>query len=235
MQIYTDREGFEEAAQAAELVRQYGIAREVKTVEECVALEPALSARRDWIVGGTYTATDETGDARKFTQALATLAAERGVAFRFGVTVESLAVAKGTVCGARMVNENNRKEVLAADAYVVCLASHTPKLFDPIGVRALIYPAKSYSATLPIVYTAAAPTISMTDDAKSIVFTRLSHRLRVAATAELSSDDRNGIASVKPPAPARKCRRPMRMGWVILGASFERALLEGRREHDRLE
>ena len=189
LQIYTDREGFDDAARAAELVRQYGIAREVKTAEECVALEPALSARRDWIVGGTYTATDETGDARKFTQALATLAAERGVAFRFGVTVESLAVAGGTVCGVRMVNENNRKEVLAADAYVVCLSSHTPKLLDPIGVRAAVYPAKGYSATLPIVDPAAAPTISITDDAKKIVFTRLGDRLRVAGTAELSGYD----------------------------------------------
>ena len=189
LQIYTDRKGFDDAARAAELVRHYGIAREVKTAEECVALEPALSARRDWIVGGTYTATDETGDARKFTQALAALAGQRGVAFRFGVTVESLAVAEGAVCGARMVNENNRKEVLAADAYVVCLSSHTPKLLDPIGVRAVIYPAKGYSATLPIVDSAAAPTISITDDAKKIVFTRLGDRLRVAGTAELSGYD----------------------------------------------
>src|SRR5205823_8735377 len=60
LQIYTDREGFEDAARAAELVRQYGIAREAKTAEECVALEPALSARKDWIVGGTYTVADET-------------------------------------------------------------------------------------------------------------------------------------------------------------------------------
>ena len=63
---------------AAELVRGYGIAREVKTTEACVALEPALARRRDWIVGGTYTATDETGDTRKFTQALAALGAKRG-------------------------------------------------------------------------------------------------------------------------------------------------------------
>ena len=116
LQIYTDREGFDDAARAAELVGRYGIAREVKTAQECVALEPALSPRRDWIVGGTYTATDETGDARKFTQALAALAAERGVAFRFGVTVESFAGASGTVGGVRMVNASNRKEVLAADA-----------------------------------------------------------------------------------------------------------------------
>ena len=189
LQIYTDREGFDDAARAAELVGRYGIAREVKTAQECVALEPALSPRRDWIVGGTYTATDETGDARKFTQALAALAAERGVAFRFGVTVESLAVAGGTVCGVRMVNASNRKEVLAADAYVVCLSSHTPKLLDPIGVRVPVYPAKGYSATLPIVDPAAAPTISITDDAKKIVFTRLGERLRVAGTAELSGYD----------------------------------------------
>ncbi|MDQ2962309.1 MAG: D-amino acid dehydrogenase [Pseudomonadota bacterium] len=189
LQIYTDREGFDDAVRAAELVRRYGIAREVKTREECVALEPALSARRDWIVGGTYTATDETGDARKFTQALATLAAERGVAFRFGVTIESLAVAGGSVCGVRMVNESNRKEILAADAYVVCLSSHTPKLLDPIGVRVAVYPAKGYSATLPIVDPAAAPTISITDDARKIVFTRLGDRLRVAGTAELSGYD----------------------------------------------
>lgn len=186
LQIYTDREGFDEAMRAAELVRRYGIAREVKTPEECVALEPALAARRDWIVGGTYTATDETGDARKFTQALAALGAKRGIDFRFGVTVESLAVAEDAVRGVRMVNENDRKEVVAADAYVVCLSSYSPKLLDPIGVRTLVYPAKGYSATLPIADPTLAPTISITDDAKKIAFTRLGDHLRVAGTAELS-------------------------------------------------
>ena len=39
LQIYTDRKGFDDAARAAELVRHYGIAREVKTAEECVALD----------------------------------------------------------------------------------------------------------------------------------------------------------------------------------------------------
>ena len=45
---------------------------------------------------------------------------------------------------------------------------------------------KGYSATLPIIDPAAAPTVSITDDAKKIVFTRLGDRLRVAGTAELS-------------------------------------------------
>jgi len=186
LQIYTDRKGFDDAAPAAELVRSYGIARELKTADECIRIEPALSARRKWIVGGTYTASDESGDARKFTQELAALAAARGVAFRYGMTAESLAVVGDTVAGLRAVNEHNRKEVVSADAYVVCLASHSPKLLVPIGVKALVYPAKGYSATLPIVDAALAPTVSMTDDAKNLVFTRLGDRLRVAGTAELS-------------------------------------------------
>lgn len=186
LQIYTDREGFDDAASAAELVRGYGIARELKTADECIRIEPALAARREWIVGGTYTASDETGDARKFTQGLAALAAGRGVVFRYGVTVESLAVVGDSVAGVRAVNEHHRKEVVSADAYVVCLSSYTPKLLAPAGVKALVYPAKGYSATLPIVDTALAPTVSMTDDAKKIVFTRLGDRLRVAGTAELS-------------------------------------------------
>ena len=186
LQIYTDREGFDDAARAAELVRGFGIAREVKTPQECTTLEPALAARRDWIIGGTYTASDETGDAHKFTQALAALGAKRGVAFRYGVTVESIAIAGGVACGVRTIDAENRKELLASDAYVVCLSSHTPRILEPIGVPALIYPAKGYSATLPIVDPARAPTISITDDAKKIVFTRLGDRLRVAGTAELS-------------------------------------------------
>jgi D-amino-acid dehydrogenase len=186
LQLYTDHEGFEAAVETAELVRGYGIAREVKTPDECVALEPALARRRDWIVGGTYTATDESGDARKFTEGLAALAAERGVAMRYGVTIESIAVAEGKVCGVRVVNEANRKEVLAADAYVVCLASYTPPVLAPIGISVPVYPAKGYSATFGVLNAQAALKGSMTDDAKKIVFTRMGDRLRVAGTAELS-------------------------------------------------
>jgi len=186
LHLYTDREGFHAAVEAAELVRSYGIAREVKTPDECVTIEPALGRRREWIVGATYTATDESGDARKFTEGLAALAAERGVAMRYGVNIESLAVAEGKVCGVRIVNEANRKEVLAADAYVVCLASYTPPVLAPIGISVRVYPAKGYSATFRVLDSQAALKGSMTDDAKKIVFTRMGDRMRVAGTAELS-------------------------------------------------
>ena len=190
LQIYTERADFDEAAAAAELVRSYGVAREIKTAAECIAIEPALARRRDWIVGGTYTASDESGDARKFTQGLVARSFARGVVFRFGVTVDALDVTGGAITGVvahvAAGDGQPRREVLKADAYVVCLSSYTPLLLAPLGIRVPVYPAKGYSATLPIVDTAAAPSVSITDDAKKIVFTRLGSRLRVAGTAELS-------------------------------------------------
>jgi len=186
LQIYTDQAGFDAAVDAAHLVRGYGVAREVKTPAECVAIEPALAARIERIVGGTYTASDETGDARKFTQALAALGAQRGVSFRYGINIESLTAASGKVTGVNLKNERKAEEVATADAYVACLASYTPQLLKPLGLPALVYPAKGYSATLPILDPKRVPLASVTDDAKKIVFTRLGDRLRVAGTAELS-------------------------------------------------
>ncbi len=186
LQVYTDDAGFASAVKAAALVRRYGVARDVKTAEECVAIEPALAPRRDWIAGGTYTATDETGDARKFTQELAARAARRGVSFHYDVSVESLALDGNWIASVRTVDRNGHKEDLAADAYAICLGSYTPLLLAPLGVPALVYPAKGYSATIPILKPDAVPLGSITDDAKKIVFTRLGDRLRVAGTAELS-------------------------------------------------
>ena len=158
LQVYTDEAGFASAAKAAELVRRYGIAREVKTADECVAIEPALRHRRDWIAGGTYTATDETGDARKFTQELAALAAQRGVDIPLWRQRRVARVAKGVRLSAFASSmRQGREEVLTADAYVVCLGSYTPLLLAPVGVQALVYPAKGYSATIPIVKSDAAP------------------------------------------------------------------------------
>lgn len=190
LQIYTDRADYDEAAAAAELVRSYGISREVKTATECIAIEPALGTRRDWIVGGTYTASDESGDARKFTQGLAARSLARGVDFRFGITIDAIEAVGGAIAGvvthAAADGGQPLRELLTADAYVVCLSSYTPRLLAPLGIHVPVYPAKGYSATLPIVDPAAAPSVSVTDDAKKIVFTRLGSRLRVAGTAELS-------------------------------------------------
>jgi glycine/D-amino acid oxidase-like deaminating enzyme len=179
LHYFTDKAAFEEAAVAAPALRQYGLEMEVKTPEQCVQIEPALAHFSDSIAGATYTETDESGDAHKFTVNLAKLSEGKGVRFLYDRTVRRLdrdsSGITGVVVAPSPLGEGRGEgdnEVLTADAYVVALGSYSPLLTRPIGLDLPIYPAKGYSATIPIVDAARAPTVSITDDAFKIVFTR---------------------------------------------------------------
>ncbi|MFC5301727.1 D-amino acid dehydrogenase [Azospira restricta] len=185
LHIYTDAREFDAATRAAALMREFGCARRTISATDCVAIEPALAAAGPLLVGGDYTADDESGDAHKFTRALAALAAARGVAFRYGTAVERIDAAAGEVSA--LVTAGGER--LVADAYVVAGASYTPRLLAPLGVRLPIYPAKGYSATLTLSEASVAPTVSLTDDGHKIVFSRLGQRLRIAGTAEFNGYD----------------------------------------------
>jgi len=186
LEFYTDAHEFASGAKTAATMREIGCDRAVKTVDECVAIEPALAACRDRLAGGIYMATDESGDAQRFTQELARIAAARGVAFRWGLTVDALAAAGDAIRAVRCTFAQGQSETLTADAYVVALASFSPFVLRPISVPCPIYPAKGYSATIAIGTHRGAPTVSLTDVAAKVVTTRLGDRLRVAGTAELS-------------------------------------------------
>lgn len=185
LHVYTDAREFEHAIPQAELMRQYGCDRFVKTAEECMQIEPALRHSTRPLVGGTYTADDESGDAHKFTQALAVRCAERGVVYRYGSAVSSLQTQAGRISGVRLDNG----ELLSADRYVVALGSYTPLLLRPLGLTLPIYPGKGYSATLTLREDAVAPSVSITDDGHKLVYSRFGNRLRVAGTAEFTGYD----------------------------------------------
>ena len=185
LHVYTDAREFEHAIPQAELMRQYGCDRFVKTAEECMQIEPALRHSTRPLVGGTYTADDESGDAHKFTQALAVRCAERGVVYRYGSAVSSLQTQAGSISGVRLDNG----ELLSADRYVVALGSYTPLLLRPLGLTLPIYPGKGYSATLTLREDAVAPSVSITDDGHKLVYSRFGNRLRVAGTAEFTGYD----------------------------------------------
>jgi D-amino-acid dehydrogenase len=194
---------FDAMARHAEAMRVLGVQREVKSAAECTALEPALAHSLHPVVGGVFTPQDESGDAHRFTRELARLAAARGVTFQFGVAVEALEasgekiVALRTHDGAQMV----------ADAYVVSLGSYSPLLLKPLGIRIPVYPLKGYSITLSLgpQEAAAAPSVSLTDEAHKIVLSRLGNRLRAAGTAELAGYD-TAVSEVRCAAIVRRVR-----------------------------
>ncbi len=189
LEVCTEERDFAHAAATAEHMRRYGCDREVKSADQCVAIEPALAACREHLAGGIYTASDESGDAWRFTTELARRAAARGVAFRWRARVAALAVDGNAVTGVRCVNERGETETITADGYVMALGSYSPLLLRPLGIAALIYPVKGYSLTIDVGGHRGAPTVSLTDRARKIVITRLGERLRVAGTAEISGYD----------------------------------------------
>lgn len=188
LHIYTDRDELAAAMSAARLMARHGLDREMLDAAACVAIEPALAGAVNLLVGGDYTASDESGDAHRFTQALAERARLAGVVFQYGIQVERIATGGGRVA-AIVVNGENGPSLLTADAYVLALGSYSPLLLRPIGVNLPLYPAKGYSATLSLADEGSAPSVSITDDERKLVFSRLGNRLRVAGTAEFNGYD----------------------------------------------
>lgn len=195
LHYYTDASVFERVAKSAPRMRALGLDMEVKSPADCVAIEPALAHFQSRIAGATFTKDDESGDAHKFSVALAALARGKGATFLFERTVQGVRMSEGRVKGVVVKAAEGAEETLTADAYVVALGSYSPLLTRPIGLDLPIYPAKGYSATVDIVDANKAPTVSITDDEWKMVFTRLGRRLRVAGTAELSgySTDLNPV------------------------------------------
>ena len=194
LHYYTDPREFERAVASASVMRQYGLDRDVETVDQAIRIEPALEPARHRIVGATYTSSDESGDAYLFTVRLAKLAEASGARFLYGREIREIHADAGKVSGVT-VRHGGNEEVMKADAYVVALGSYSPLLTRPIGLNLPVYPAKGYSASVPIRDESKAPRVSLTDDSAKIVITRLGNRMRIAGTAELSgySTDLNAV------------------------------------------
>lgn len=188
--FYTDPHAFDEAGRAAELMRRHGVERRVVDRDELLRIEPAFRAFGDRIVGGTYTASDESGDAREFTQQLARRCQARGAQFLFGRDIERLEVAGGELRGAVVRDRaTGGRLVLRADAVVVACGSYSAPLLRTAGVSLPIYPGKGYSATFRLLRPELAPLVSTIDDEVKCAMSRLGDTLRVAGTIEVGGWD----------------------------------------------
>lgn len=206
MMIHSDAKSFDDAAKAAQLLIRNGERRDVLSVAEAVNIEPALAHTAATLAGAIYAPNDESGDAYKFTAALAERAAREGVQFRYGTTIERLERVGDELFGV-VVRDAVSEFTLRADAYVVALGAYSTAVLANVGVDALIYPAKGYSATLPLRVGSSvpAPRGSITDDEKKVVFTTIGNRLRIAGTAELNGFDTT-LNSVRCEALTRRAK-----------------------------
>ena len=190
LHFFSTPQDFDAGAAAAEVMRRHGVDRRILAREEVLAVEPALAAFGPRLFGGTYTPSDESGDARVFTQQLARLCAVRGVTFLYGHDILGLQQAGRAIEAVRLREQaSGRVVTLQADAYVAALGSYTAPLLRPLGVYLNIYPAKGYSATLKLKDPARASVVSLLDDSRKIAISRLGDEVRIAGTAEMAGYD----------------------------------------------
>lgn len=188
--FYIDQKSFDAAASAAALMAKYGVNRRVVSKEELLKIEPAFRLYADRIVGGTYTQSDESGDARVFTQELARRCAERGVRFLWNHDVVSLNRAGGEIGSVTVrAQATGQQSTLVADQFVVAMGSYTAPLLRSVGVNLPIYPGKGYSATFKILRPELAPKVSFIDDSVKCAVSRLGDELRIAGTIEVGGYD----------------------------------------------
>ncbi|MDR0564520.1 MAG: D-amino acid dehydrogenase [Azoarcus sp.] len=187
LHLFFERASFRQAQTRVGELAHFGIELRSLTAEQCAQTEPALAACVSRLAGGLYAPHDESGDAMRFSQALAEALAANGVRFHYGAHIERLCASGGRIGGID-IRRANAVETLSADAFVVCLASDGRRLLRPIGENVPIFPLKGYSMTAPIRDAACAPQMSLTDESRRIVCSRLGNRLRVAGTAELNDD-----------------------------------------------
>ncbi|MDI1273550.1 D-amino acid dehydrogenase [Polaromonas sp.] len=187
---YTDQASFDAAAQAAALMRGFGVDRRVVSSSELFAIEPAYRSFADQIVGGTYTASDESGDARVFTQELAQRCEAVGVKFVYGHDIVRLEKTGGEISTLQLRQRSSGESLTwRADAFVVACGSWSAPLLRTAGVDLSIYPGKGYSATFKLLQPELAPWVSTIDDEVKCAISRLGDTLRVAGTIEVAGYD----------------------------------------------
>ncbi len=175
---------------AAELMRQHGVDRRVLNRKEVLEIEPSLKAFGDQIHGGTYTPSDESGDARVFTQQLAARCAQRGASFLFEHDIVGFEKAGERISGVMVDDRTTRRRyTVAGDNVVAAAGSFTAPLLRQLGIYLNIYPAKGYSATMRLKRPDNASVVSLLDDTRKIAISRLGDHIRVAGTAEMAGYD----------------------------------------------
>jgi D-amino-acid dehydrogenase len=181
LQLFRTQQQLDGTAKDTAILDRYKVPYDVLDREGCITHEPALARVRDKFVGGLRLPGDETGDCFKFSNRVAEMAQARGAKLRFDERVESLLTDGKRITG--VVTDQGR---LQADAYLVALGSHSPKLLSLLGIEIPVYPVKGYSITVPITDARGAPESTVMDETHKIAITRLGDRIRVGGTAELA-------------------------------------------------
>jgi D-amino-acid dehydrogenase len=179
--LYPDLPTFDAAQRQMALQSTLGSQQQAISAQQCQAIEPALASYVHRVAGAIYTPSECAVDCLKLCKELTRVLRAQGVHFVLGTDIHQLHQRGSCVVAARTDAGD-----IEADHYVMALGCASVALARSVGVRLPVYPIKGYSITLDVADAAQhAPTVSITDIARKVVYARLGQRLRVAGMAEL--------------------------------------------------
>lgn len=197
---------------AAAVLDQLSIAHRLVPAHEIAQIEPSLARSSTQFTGALHLPDDGTGDCAAFCQALARWLADQGVAFSYGVDVQSI-----RTHSKRFAALETSVGDIEGERLVLTTGPFANQLLKPLGLGQPIYPVKGYSLTYNLEEGTAggiagdsaesiaadtnqdtnqdmagnmtAPRSSVMDEDSKLMFTRLGGRLRVGGVAELAGFD----------------------------------------------
>jgi D-amino-acid dehydrogenase len=179
--VYRTRKAFEAATAKSDA----SSSTQVWSAADCAAHEPALADVADQLEGGIYNSGEAVADCYAFCVALA----ERIAAHpRFTGFVHGDA-ARLVTSGGRIAGVQTSAGLVKADAYVLAAGMQSRALARTAGISLPIYPLKGYSLTAPIRPGDVAPSISVTDFERKVLYARIGGNLRVAAMVDMIGED----------------------------------------------
>lgn len=178
--LFSTTPSFAAAQNQTLLQREIGSVQEAVSANRCVEIEPALVSSAPSITGAIYTPSECAADCQKACDGLQTLLTQSGVRFLLGTPIDHI-----NVSGSKVVSIKTPHGDIEADRYVMALDVASASMARSFGVTLPIYPLKGYNIT-PDVDEApnCAPTVSVTDSARKMVFAKIGSRLRVAGIAD---------------------------------------------------
>ena len=190
--IYRNQHELAAVRRQMELQQSFGCQQQIRTIAQCIQVEPSLvSIERD-IAFGVYTPSEEAIDCHKLCQLILK-----------NSDVEEMYDARlmhFNPKGNRIASIMTSKGEITADQFVVAAGNETNAVLQQLNQELLIEPIKGYSVSFPIVNRDRAPNGSITDQNRKVVFARIGNTLRVAGFAEIRGNnltiDQNRIASL---------------------------------------
>lgn len=169
-----------DAHQRAALKRAAGCSTHVVSRADAEAIEPSLTGWRCDYDQATYTAEDDVGDARLFSEQMADWLGRRGVHLQFGTTVAAIEPLPGGN-GIKLHYDDCSHPY---DALVVCAGNGSNPLLQRLGINTQVYPVAGYSLSLPVTPDSVNTSITIADH--KIVFSRLGQQVRIAGYADIN-------------------------------------------------